>query len=94
MRTGLRPEKSGTVIVPGDWITDRHAAIVHPEPNGPIKGRMNFGWLTGYLTPNAASHVPEHARTGRPGDNATLYQFRPDLILLPQMSAPDVDHLG
>jgi hypothetical protein len=29
----LRPEKSGTVIVPGDCITDRHAAIVHPEPN-------------------------------------------------------------
>ena len=29
----LRPEESGTVIVPGDSMTDRHAAIVHREPN-------------------------------------------------------------
>jgi len=30
---GLRPEESGTVIVPGDSMTDRHAAIVHGEPD-------------------------------------------------------------
>lgn len=29
----LRPEESGTVIMPGDSMTDRHAAIVHREPN-------------------------------------------------------------
>ena len=35
---GLRPEKSGTVVVPGDCITDRHAAIVRREPNARSRG--------------------------------------------------------
>jgi hypothetical protein len=33
----LCPEESGATIMPGDSMTDRHAAIVHREPNVPAK---------------------------------------------------------
>lgn len=48
---GLRPENRGPVVVPGDSVTDRHAAIVLREPDTPVEGQMNFRWLTGYITP-------------------------------------------
>ena len=39
---GLCPEESGAIIMPGDFMTDRHAAIVHRAPNAPDKRQMNF----------------------------------------------------
>ncbi len=57
----LCPEKSGAAIVPGDSVTDLHAAIVHREPNAPVKRQMNFKWLTGYIKPTDRKRVPEHA---------------------------------
>jgi hypothetical protein len=46
----LRPENRGPVVVPGDSMPDRHAAIVPREPDTSADRQMNFRWLSGYMT--------------------------------------------
>jgi hypothetical protein len=79
----LCPEKSGAAIVPGDSVTDRHAAIVHREPNAPVKRQMNFRWLTGYIKPTARKRVPDHAWQVHSGITEPYMRSWPELISLP-----------
>jgi hypothetical protein len=58
----LCPEKSGATIMPGDSMTDRHAAIVHREPNVPDKETDELQVANWLHNTERLQTRPKHAR--------------------------------
>ena len=81
----LCPEKSGAAIVPGDFMTYRHAAIVHREPNAPGKETIELqvaNWLHRIDCPQ---RVPEHAWQVHSAITEPYMRSWPELVSLPRM---------
>ena len=55
---------------------------------------MNFGWLTGFMTPAAREHVPEHSGQADSARGQPPPSSWPDLIWPPRMLTADADDLG
>ena len=65
-----------------------------PWAECPVKRQMNFGWLTGFMTPTAREHVLEHSGQVDSAIGEPPPSSWPDLIWPPRMLTADADDLG